>query len=101
MSATAVVFAYHDVGVRCLSVLLAQGVKVALVVTHADDPRENIWFASVEKLARRHDVEVATPDGPEQLAGRLTRLRPEFIFSFYYRHMLSPAILAAARRRLL
>ena len=31
---TAVVFAYHNVGVRCLSVLLAQGVHVALVVTH-------------------------------------------------------------------
>ena len=36
----AVVFAYHDVGVRCLSVLLAHGVDVRLVVTHRDDPRE-------------------------------------------------------------
>ena len=98
MSATAVVFAYHDVGVRCLSVLLAHDVKVALVVTHADDPRENIWFASVEKLARTHDIEVATPGDPEQLAGRLARMRPEFLFSFYYRHMLSPAILACATR---
>ena len=98
MSATAVVFAYHDVGVRCLSVLLAHGVNVALVVTHEDDPSENIWFASVGKLARTHELEVATPDDPEQLAGRLARLRPEFIFSFYYRHMLSPAILACATR---
>ena len=40
----AVVFAYHNVGVRCLSVLLAHGVDVALVVTHDDDPSENIWF---------------------------------------------------------
>ena len=31
----AVVFAYHDVGVRCLRVLLAHGVEVPLVVTHA------------------------------------------------------------------
>ena len=98
MTASAVVFAYHDVGVRCLSVLLAHGVKVALVVTHADDPRENIWFASVEKLARRNDLEVATPEDPEQLAGRLARLRPEFLFSFYYRRMLSPALLACATR---
>ena len=28
----AVVFAYHDVGVRCLKVLLARGVQVSLVV---------------------------------------------------------------------
>jgi methionyl-tRNA formyltransferase len=98
VSATAVVFAYHDVGVRCLSVLLAHGVKVGLVVTHADYPRENIWFASVEKLARVNDLEVATPEDPEQLAGRLARMRPEFLFSFYYRHMLSPAMLACATR---
>ena len=29
----AVVFAYHNVGVRCLKVLLAHGVDVGLVVT--------------------------------------------------------------------
>ena len=40
----AIVFAYHNVGVRCLKVLLAQGVDIALVVTHADNPNENIWF---------------------------------------------------------
>ena len=32
----AVVFAYHNVGVRCLRVLLDQGVYVALVLTHED-----------------------------------------------------------------
>jgi methionyl-tRNA formyltransferase len=47
-SASAVVFAYHDVGVRCLSVLLAHGVRVSLVVTHEDDPKENVWFGSVK-----------------------------------------------------
>ena len=38
---SAVVFAYHNVGVRCLSVLLAQGVDVKLVLTHEDRPEEN------------------------------------------------------------
>ncbi|HVC37569.1 MAG TPA: formyltransferase, partial [Gammaproteobacteria bacterium] len=33
MMTSAVVFAYHNVGVRCLSVLLAHGVKIPLVVT--------------------------------------------------------------------
>ncbi len=96
----AVVFAYHDVGVRCLSVLLAHGVDVALVVTHDDDPRENVWFGSVERLARDHDLEVAKPargDDPA-LARRVAGLAPEFIFSFYYRHMLPAALLALARR---
>ena len=98
MSARAVVFAYHDVGVRCLSVLLARGLDVPLVVTHRDDPRENVWFGSVERLARDHGLEVATPGDPAGLAERLAALAPDFIFSFYYRHMLPAGVLAAARR---
>jgi methionyl-tRNA formyltransferase len=98
MSASAVVFAYHDVGVRCLSVLLAHGVEVPLVVTHRDDPKENIWFASVERLARDNGLEVALPEDPMEVADRVSRLTPDFLFSFYYRHMLPREILAAARR---
>ena len=50
----AVVFAYHDVGVRCLKVLLARGVQVSLVVTHEDSATENIWFGSVAGLCRAY-----------------------------------------------
>jgi methionyl-tRNA formyltransferase len=97
---TAVVFAYHDVGARCLSVLLEQGVAVRLVVTHRDNPNETIWFASVEKLARQHGIEVAMPRDPNEPAfvERVCALAPEFLFSFYYRQMLSPALLACATR---
>ena len=100
MTASAIVFAYHDVGVRCLSVLLAHGVRVALVVTHRDDPKENIWFGSVERLARDQGLEVATPGDPNapEFAAAVARIAPDFLFSFYYRHMLSPALLAGARR---
>ncbi|MFO1370951.1 MAG: hypothetical protein U1F42_00620 [Candidatus Competibacteraceae bacterium] len=34
----AVVFAYHNVGVRCLKVLLAHGVEVALVADPSGQP---------------------------------------------------------------
>ena len=97
---TAVVFAYHDVGVRCLAVMLSHGVKVSLVVTHRDDPRENVWFESVEKFARAHDLEVATPEDANspQFVQRLNDISPDFIFSFYYRSMLSPEVLATAMR---
>ncbi len=100
MSATAVVFAYHDVGARCLPVLLEHGVRVPLVVTHKDDPNENIWFASVEKLARARGLDVETPEDPNapQFVERLRAIAPDFLFSFYYRHLLSPAVLATARR---
>jgi len=97
---SAVVFAYHDVGVRCLSVMLAHEVQIPLVVTHRDDPRENVWFESVEKLARAHDLEVVTPEDPNtpEFIGKMQSISPDFIFSFYYRHMLSDALLATAMR---
>jgi methionyl-tRNA formyltransferase len=97
---SAVVFAYHDVGVRCLAVMLAHGVNIPLVVTHTDDPKENVWFESVEKLARAYDIEVATPSDPNtpEFIERLQAISPDFIFSFYYRYMLKPAVLATAMR---
>ncbi|MBI1772113.1 MAG: formyltransferase, partial [Burkholderiales bacterium] len=45
--ATAVVFAYHSVGVRCIKTLLARGIAIKLVVSHTDNPAETIWFESV------------------------------------------------------
>ena len=97
MAARAVVFAYHDVGVRCLSVLLAHEIEVALVVTHRDDPKENVWFGSVERLAREHGLEIATPADPIEVAAQVQAIEPDFLFSFYYRHMLPAPLLAAAR----
>jgi methionyl-tRNA formyltransferase len=96
----AVVFAYHNVGVRCLATLLAHGVEVALVVTQRDSPGENVWFASVAGLAAERGLETAFPEDPNEpaFAARVEALRPDFIFSFYYRRMLGPRLLAAARR---
>ena len=96
----AVVFAYHDVGVRCLRVLLAQGIEVPLVVTHQDNPAEQIWFASVAQHARWHGLTVATPADPNapEFLEQLRAARPDFLFSFYYRHMLGPEILQLPAR---
>lgn len=98
----AVVFAYHNVGVRCLSVLLARGaelgLEIALVVTHRDNPQENIWFESVAAVAAEHGIATLTPDDPAsaELAQAVRDARPDVIFSFYYRHMLPPELLALA-----
>jgi methionyl-tRNA formyltransferase len=96
---SAIVFAYSEVGVRCLRVLLAQGVKIPLLFTHADDPGETQWFGSVERLALEHGLRVVTPDDPNtpewiEAAGRKT---PDFVFSFYYRYMLKVPWLALPR----
>ena len=96
----AVVFAYHNVGARCLAVLLAHGVDVACVVTHRDNPAETIWFESVAELAALHGIPVLTPDDPNDPAfvARLAALRPDFLFSFYYRLMLKAPLLALPAR---
>ena len=96
----AVVFAYHNVGCRCLSVLLAQGVEVALVVTHRDNPNENIWFASVAELAALHGIPTITPDNPNtpEVVEQIHVLQPDFFFSFYYREMLKRDLLDIPKR---
>jgi len=96
----AVVFGYHDVGVRCLKTLISGGVEVPLVVTVGDDPHEVQWFGSVAAAAAEYGITVITPadaNTPE-LQRRISDLRPDFIFSFYYRSMLGVELLSLAPR---
>jgi methionyl-tRNA formyltransferase len=95
----AVVFAYSEVGVRCVRELLAQGVEIPLLFTHADDPGENRWFGSVRDLAQAHGLRVETPDSPNspQWIAEGRAADPDFLFSFYYRHMLDKAWLGIPR----
>ena len=80
--------------------LLAHRIDVALVVTHNDNPAEKIWFDSVAKLAAEHRLQTITPADPNaaDTIARIRALQPDFLFSFYYRHMLQPQLLALARR---
>jgi methionyl-tRNA formyltransferase len=99
-AARAVVFAYHDVGVRCLKTVLSAKIEVPLVVTVKDDPKESRWFASVADAAREHGLPTVTPADANgsDFADRVAQLRPDFIFSFYYRSMLGAPLLRSARR---
>lgn len=95
-----VVFAYQDVGYVCLETLLDMGADICAVFTHEDSPGEEIWFRSVRQLAERHGLPVFTPaklDQGEWLE-RLRAWKPDFLFSFYYRNLLSAAVLATASR---
>jgi methionyl-tRNA formyltransferase len=97
---TAVVFAYHNVGARCLRVLRAHGVDVPLVVTHRDDPAETQWFTRVSDVADELGLSWMTPgdvNAPD-VVERVRRCAPDFIFSFYCRQMLKPPLLALGKR---
>jgi len=94
----AVVFAYHNVGDRCLRVLHARGVDVALVVTHRDRPDENIWFRRVADTAAELNLSFIYGEDPTDpaLAEAVRAAKPDVIFSFYYRSMIPADLLAVA-----
>ena len=96
----AVVFAYHNVGARCLRVLRAHGVDVPLVVSHADDPFETIWFERVADVADDLGLAHAAPADANDPAfvARVAAIAPDFVFSFYYRRLLCAEMLALAPR---
>lgn len=95
-----VVFAYHNVGARCLEVLLRQKMDVVLVLTHDDDPGETIWFDSVRRIAETAGVPVLAPSDPNTpgVIARVRAAQPDFLFSFYYRRMLGAELLDSAPR---
>jgi methionyl-tRNA formyltransferase len=97
---TSIVFAYSEVGARCLSALFDAGIRVPLVVTHQDDPNEHRWFASVAEVARGAGCRVITPTDPaaQTVLTEIEAIRPTFLFSFYYRQMLPESILRLASR---
>jgi UDP-4-amino-4-deoxy-L-arabinose formyltransferase / UDP-glucuronic acid dehydrogenase (UDP-4-keto-hexauronic acid decarboxylating) len=91
----AVVLAYHEVGCEGLKALLRHGFEVAAVITHRDDPNENIWFGSVAELAARNDIPVYAPEDINHplWIERIRDLAPDVIFSFYYRRLVCQEIL--------
>lgn len=85
-----VVFAYSEVGTRCLETLLRLGAHVVGVFTYEDDPQETIWFHSVAQTALEAGLPVLFGPPTEE---RVRALRPDLLFSFYYRDMIGESIL--------
>ena len=75
------------------------GIQIELVVTHADDPHENIWFASVAALCQERGIPYVQPEASDllELLPQFQKIVPDYIFSFYYRYLISTAILDTAR----
>ena len=91
----AVVFAYHNIGIVGLEALAGEKFDIRAIFSHLDDPEENIWFASVAEWGKKNQIPVFCPrnvNTPEWV-GRIRKISPEVIFSFYYRNLLSSDIL--------
>ena len=100
MSAKTVVFAYHDIGCAGIQTLLDSGYDIAAVFTHADDPKENAFYGSVAQLCANKGIPVHAPEDVNHplWIERIAKLDPEYIFSFYYRNLLSESLLAVAKK---
>ncbi|MBI4862654.1 MAG: formyltransferase [Candidatus Riflebacteria bacterium] len=96
----ALIFAYHEIGCVGLEATLAAGYDVVGVVTHADAPGEQIWFRSVEQVARSRGIPVHVVDDPNHpsLVEALAATGPDFLFSFYFRKLLKKELLALPSR---
>jgi len=95
-----VLFAYQEIGYVCFEELLRRGAEVAALITHPDDPGENIWFRSCAKLAASRGIpvhvteEVLSPKWPEIVAS----CKPELIFSVMFRKMIPMSVLDCASK---
>jgi UDP-4-amino-4-deoxy-L-arabinose formyltransferase/UDP-glucuronic acid dehydrogenase (UDP-4-keto-hexauronic acid decarboxylating) len=100
---SAVVFGYGGFGHAGLAAVLRAGINVAQVFSHADSPDENCWWPSLTALTRERNLPVTLDadlkdDSPAGPGARLQAIRPDFIFSFYFRHLLGERLLAHAQR---
>ncbi len=95
-----VVLAYHNVGVAGIRALLDHGFEISAVFTHRDNPNETIWFDSVAEFASSQGIEVFAPESVNHPVwiNRIKAMAPDFIFSFYYRDMLSAELLALPKK---
>ena len=91
----AVVFAYNNIGCEGIEALLKNGFEISAVFTHKDDPAENLWFRSVAELAAEKGIPVYAPENPNHplWRARIQAMKPDYLFSFYYRSVLKKEIL--------
>ena len=94
----AVVFAYHDMGCAGIQSLLDSGYEIAAIFTHPDNPGENHFFGSVARIAAEQGIPVWAPEDVNHplWIERIRDMKPDVLFSFYYRNMLGDDILSLA-----
>lgn len=90
-----VVFAYHNIGFIGLNALKKHDFNIECVFTHKNDNNENIWFNSVSKWCETNNVAYFTPENinTAQWIDKIALLKPDVIFSFYYRNLICEDIL--------
>ncbi|SQI80629.1 Polymyxin resistance protein ArnA_DH [Klebsiella oxytoca] len=83
--------------------LLDAGYDIAAIFTHPDNPGENHFFGSVARIAAEQGIPVWAPEDVNHplWIERLREIKPDVLFSFYYRNLLCEDILNIAPQGLL
>lgn len=98
MKPTAVVCAYSSVGREALAGLLDAGVNVLALYTYAQDESET-WFEPPAHLAEARGIQVHMEKrfNGDEVFETLQALKPDFLFSFYFREMIQARFLEVPR----
>ncbi|MDO8433493.1 MAG: formyltransferase [Candidatus Binatus sp.] len=96
-SSRCVLFAYHEMGFRCIKALLEIGAPIAALFTHRDDPHEEIWWNSCAQLAESHGIPVHAPDRVDaSVEAAVAAIEPSVLYSFSYRYLIKDSVLRLA-----
>ncbi|CAO4844305.1 MAG: Bifunctional polymyxin resistance protein ArnA [Holosporales bacterium] len=92
-----VLFGYSQFGYDALKWLLDHAYPVYAVVSHKHDPKEHIWFQTMEPLIKTHGIAHFTEDDADHILKKIQQISPKIILSVYYRYMIPMKILDLAR----
>lgn len=93
-----VVFGYHNIGISGIKKLIKHNFEIKLVVTHLDNKNENIWFKSVAEFCKKNEINFIYFEKSNfvKLIKIIELIKPEYIFSFYFRKIFPKEIISLA-----
>lgn len=97
MKYKAVVFGCQQIAVDCIKILLAKGVELARIVTY-ELPLDKVYgYKSVKDIAHRYHIQCdMSPRLSADYVDEIARIKPDIIFSFYYRKIFPKKLLSIA-----
>jgi methionyl-tRNA formyltransferase len=95
---SAVVCAYSSVGTAALEGLLEAGIEVKALYTYAQSSDE-LWFTPPAAVARAQGIPIhlAPAFNEDGVFEAIRALKPDFLFSFYFREMIQARFLEIPR----
>lgn len=96
-----VVLGYSHFGCAGLDAVLAAGGQVALALSHHDNPADNRWWPSFAERCAALGIPVlldADLSAQAPTVVRIAALKPDFILSFTFKHLVGEHVLGLAGR---